>query len=66
MKGTVRTTTIKGVVYEVWSDFIDRATYAKNTETNEVKRIHSSGYIKNDLTVRKAIALVFKLPSYRK
>ena len=37
MKGTVRTTTIKGVAYEVWSDFIDRATYAKNTETNEVK-----------------------------
>ena len=66
MKGTIRTTTVNGTIYEVWSDFIERATFAKNTETNEVKAISSSGYIKNDLTVRKAIACVFHLSTFRK
>lgn len=66
MTGTVKTTSIKGVVYEVWSDFIARSTFAKNTETGEVKAISSSGYISKDLTVRKAIAAVFHLSTFRK
>lgn len=66
MTGTIRTTTVNGVVYEVWSDFIARATFAKNTETGEIKMVSSSGYISNDLTVRKAIAIVFQLSTFRK
>lgn len=66
MTGTIRTTSVNGTAYEVWSDFIARATFAKNIETGEVKTISSSGYIHKDLTVRKAIACVFHLPTFRK
>lgn len=31
MVGTIRTTTVNGVAFEVWSDFIARGTFAKNT-----------------------------------
>lgn len=65
MTGTVRTTTVQGKTYEVWSNFNDRCTYAKNEE-GETKAISSSGYIRNDLTVRKAIAIHFGLDSFRK
>ena len=66
MIGTVRTFTVNGTEYNVWSDFIARSTFAKNTETGEIKTIKSGGYIHNDLTVRKAIAVVFHLPTFRK
>lgn len=66
MIGTVRTFTVNGTEYSVWSDFIARSTFAKNTETDEIKTIRSGGYIHNDLTVRKAIAAVFHLPTFRK
>lgn len=66
MISKIYTTSIKGVKYTYWADFIERATYAKNEETNENKIIKSSGYIKNDLSVRKAIAVVFDLDSFRK
>ena len=65
MRGTIRTTTVQGQVYEVWSDFFARCTYAKNAD-GDVKAISSSGYIRNDLTVRKAIAAHFGLGSFRK
>ena len=65
MKGTIRTTTVQGQTYEVWSDFNARGTYAKNAD-GVVKMISSSGYIHNDLTVRKAIAVCFGLRSFRK
>ena len=65
MTGTVRTTTVNGKQYKVWSDFIKRGTFAES-ESGEVKMISGSGYIHKDLTVRKAIALVFGLDTFRK
>lgn len=66
MKGTICNTTIKGTKYSYWADFILRCTVARNEETGEEKTISYSGYIKNDLTVRKAIANAFCLDSFRK
>lgn len=62
----MRSTTVNGIKFEVWSDFVARATFARNTDTGEEKSISSSGYIHNDLTVRKAIAVRFQLPTFRK
>lgn len=58
-------TTVQGIKFTVWSDFIARATFAENTETGEVKAISSSGYVSNDLSIRKAIARRFGLASFR-
>ncbi len=66
MKGEVKTTTVNKIAFEYWSDFIARATFARNTETGEVKQISGSGYIHKDLTVRKEIAIRFGLPTFRK
>lgn len=66
MTGTIRTTTVQGTTYEVWGDFIRKGTMAKNTETGEVKQISYSGYVSNDLRVRKEIACHFGLSSFRK
>lgn len=66
MKGEIRTTTVHGITFEVWSDFTARATFAKCAVTGEEKKISSSGYIRNNLTVRKAIASAFKLLTFRK
>ena len=65
MTGQIRTTTVEGRTYKVWSDFVARGTFAE-AEDGTVKQISSSGYIHNDLTVRKAIAVQFKLKSFRK
>lgn len=62
---TIRTTTVQGQTYEVWSSYIDRCTYAKNA-SGEIKKLSASGYIHKDLTVRKAIAAAFGLNSFRK
>jgi hypothetical protein len=66
MKSNVKTTTVQGLSFRVWSDFIARATYAENTETGEVKALSSSGYLSADLSIRKAIAIRFGLSSFRK
>lgn len=65
MTGTIRNTTVEGTQYKVWSDFMDRCTYAEN-ENGEIKKIRSNGYISNDLSIRKAIAIVFGHNSFRK
>ncbi len=65
MKGTVMTTTVAGRTYEVWGDFIKRGTMAKS-EDGEIKQISWSGYVSNDLTVRKAIASAFQTGTFRK
>ncbi len=65
MKGQITMHQVAGKQYKVWSDFIARATFAENEE-GTVKKLSSSGYIHNDLTVRKAIALMFDLPTFRK
>lgn len=63
---TYRTYTVQGRAYLVFSDFITRATYAQDLRTLSTRRIHSNGYITNDLTVRKAIARAYGLESFRK
>ena len=65
MKGEIRTATVAGKQYKVWSDFVARATFAED-ENGTIKAISTSGYIHNDLTVRKAIACVFHLSTFRK
>lgn len=67
MKGTVKTITMNNGTrtFKVWADFIQRCTYAED-ENGEVKCIHSSGYLNNELTIRKAIANTFGLESFRK
>lgn len=65
MKVNYRMATVGGKSYKVWSDFIARGTFAEN-EAGEVKQLSYSGYIHSDLTVRKAIARCFNLPSFRK
>ena len=66
MRSSSRTTTVEGTTYTLWSDFVMRATFAESSATGEVKPISSSGYITNDLTVRKAIAARFGHNSFRK
>lgn len=61
-----RQTQVNGTTYEVWSDAIARGTFAKNTKTGETKMIKGSGYIHNDVTTRKAIAVSFKEKTFRK
>ena len=65
MKGTVRETMVGGQIYKVWSDFILRGTYAED-EAGNVQRIYGGGYLSNDLSIRKAIANKFGLPTFRK
>lgn len=65
MTGRINETSIKGESFTYWADFIKRCTYAKNS-SSEVKVISHSGYINNDLTVRKAITHAFGLPTFRK
>lgn len=65
MTGTTTKHTVQGKTYEVWSDFNTRATYARS-EDGDTRRICGSGYISNDLTVRKAIACRYGLKSFRK
>lgn len=66
MAGNFKTTTVQGTTYEVWDDFIARATFARNITTGKTKAIRENGYIGNDLTIRKAIADHFGLGSFRK
>ena len=67
MKGTVKTIKMNKQTrtFKVWSDFIKRATFAKD-ENGTIKCIHDCGYIKNELSIRKAIANAFGLESFRK
>ena len=66
MKSTIRTTTFNGITFNFYGDIIARATFAVNVETGECKVIRTSGYITNDLTARKAIAVAFDLATFRK
>jgi hypothetical protein len=51
--------------FTVKQDFIRRCTTARSEETGEIKVIKSSGYLGNDLSIRKAIAIAFGLSSSR-
>lgn len=65
MTGKITMHTVAGQQFKVWSDFNKRGTFAE-AEDGTVKQISSSGYIHNDLTVRKEIALRFNLPTFRR
>lgn len=65
MTGTIKTTTVAGKTYKVWSDFIQRATYAEN-EDGEIKKICGGSYLRNDLTIRKAISYAFQTGTFKK
>ncbi|WP_298031753.1 hypothetical protein [uncultured Desulfovibrio sp.] len=58
--------TVAGQNFETYSDFARRCTFARNAETGEVRQISWSGYVRKDLTVRKAIASAFNLSTFRK
>ena len=50
----------KGHSFKVWSNFIERATYAEN-EDGEVMKLSGSGYIKAQATVRRALRIAYSL-----
>lgn len=58
-------TAVQGQTYTYWADFIKRGMYAQN-EAGEIRKIKGSGYLNNDLTIRKAIAAAFGLTSFHK
>lgn len=66
MKSNIRKATVCGKTFTVYSDFIARGTFATDEVTSETKCIRSSGYLSNELSVRKAIAIAFHLDSFRK
>lgn len=63
--GDLRETTVEGHTYKYWGDTYFRGMYAED-ENGIIRMIHSSGYITNDLTVRKAIAATFGHDTFRK
>ena len=65
MTGEIRTTSVEGKEYTVWSDFIKKCTYAMDNTGNK-KAIRTSGYMHNELAVRKAIAIVFHHKTFKK
>lgn len=66
MKSNIKATTVMGIEFEVYSDFMKKGTYATNKATGETKCIAGGSYLRNDLTIRKAIACMFRLESFRK
>ena len=58
MKGQTRNFEVKGQQFKVWSDFIQRGTFAEN-EQGEVKRLSGGGYISAERTVKRAIRVAF-------
>ena len=58
-------TMVNGMKFKVWNDTTKRATFAES-EDGRVEKIHDCGYITADLTIRKAIAMVYGLPTFRK
>ena len=65
MRSNIKTTQVAGKTFTVWSDYIKRGTYAADKNGTE-KRIAGGSYLGNDLTIRKAIAASFQLPTFRK
>lgn len=58
-------TMVNGMKFKVWNDTTRRATFAESKD-GRVEKIHDCGYITADLTIRKAIAMVYGLPTFRK
>lgn len=64
--GSIKETQVNGTKFTYYADFIKRGSFAVNAETGEEKQISYHGYLSNDLSVRKAIAYAFDLPTFRK
>ena len=65
MRSSITKTIVAGKTFKVWADYIIRGMLAED-ESGNVKKIHGSGYLNNDLTIRKAIANSFGLTTFRK
>lgn len=47
--------------FYVWSDIMERATFACEVATGKIIKLVTGGYIHNDLTVRKSIATSYRI-----
>jgi hypothetical protein len=65
MKSSIRKVTVAGKTFTVWADYIIRGMCAED-ERGNIKKICGGGYMSNDLTIRKAIAAAWNLPTFRK
>ena len=59
------TTTIAGINFAIYADITKRGMVAVNETIGEEKIIIRSGYATKDLTIRKAVANAFILPTFR-
>ena len=66
MKYNFKDTQVCGISFTTYDDFIERATFAIDNNTGITKAIKRNGYLGNDMSIRKAIATVFGLPTFRK
>lgn len=66
LTGEMKKTTVQGREYTYYADFTMRGTYAIDPDTGDRKALSRMGYVSNDLRVRKEIARVFSLKSFRK
>jgi len=57
--------TVAGINFAIYADITKRGMIAVNEATGEEKIIIRSGYATKDLTIRKAVANAFSLPSFR-
>ena len=58
--------TVNGEDFIVASSYIAIGTFAKRVSDEDIRQLCGSGYISNDLTIRKEIALRYGLPTFRK
>lgn len=65
MKTNFKEVQVAGKKFTVYADFVKRGCFAVD-ENGVEKQISFSGYVSNELSVRKAIALVFELSTFRK
>ena len=65
MKYAKGTTTVAGINFAIFADIALRGMIAVNEATGEERIIIRSGYATKDLTIRKAVASAFSLPTFR-
>ena len=65
MKIAKGTATVAGINFAIFADITLRGMIAVNEATGEERIIIHSGYATKDLTIRKAVASAFNLPTFR-
>lgn len=65
MKFSKGTVTVAGIEFEIFADFTKRSNTAINKATGEERVIRRSAYLHNELSIRKAVAVSFGLPTFR-